>query len=329
MVTALRKIQIGKETTPGTEVDATTRLWLTGVLKDDREVRFDEEYAGYLSGLGKTHIPFLAGSIAMEGIATFEQLPYILNAGVEGVSGSQDGAGSDYIYTYSFPTTAVKTPHYYTIEAGNDVQEEQMLYCFVSEFTLSGAVDETLKIAATWQGRQVDTGSFTAGVSPPTVEDILFNLGRLYIDDSGGTIGSTEKSNTLISAELSVVSGFKGQRAADGQKYFSYVYQARPEISLKLTFIHNSSAVSEISKWRSEAVRLLRLKWEGSSVSTPGTTYSKKTLIVDMAGKWEAFETLDEQEGNDVISGTFRPFYSSADALFAQIIVVNELASLP
>lgn len=329
MATVLRKIQIGKETSPGTEVDATTVLRMQGVLADTRTVEFVEEHVGYLSGLGRTHTPFLAGELEVEGVATFEQLPYILNAGVEGVTGSQDGTGSDYIYTYTFPTTSAKTPYYYTIEAGNDVQEEQMLYCFIREFTISGSVDEALQVTATWEGRQVSTGTFTASVSVPTVEDILFNLGHLYIDDSGGTIGSTEKSNTLISAELNVTTGFVAQRAADGQKYFSYVYQTAPEITLNLTFIHNSSSVSEISKWRSETTRLIRLKWEGSDVGTAGTTYSKKTLIVDLAGKWETFEKLDEQDGNDIVSGTFRPFYSATDALFGQIIVVNELETLP
>ena len=50
MATVLRKIQIGKETTPGTEVDATTVLRMQGTLADTRTV----EFVDLFSGIGKS-----------------------------------------------------------------------------------------------------------------------------------------------------------------------------------------------------------------------------------------------------------------------------------
>jgi len=50
---------------------------------------------------------------------------------------------------------------------------------------------------------------------------------------------------------------------------------------------------------------------------------------VDLAGKWESFETLGERDGNDIVTGHFRARYVSADSLFAAIVVVSALASLP
>ena len=56
---------------------------------------------------------------------TPEQLPYILNAGVMHIR-RQDGAGSGgYVYTYTFGTTSQTTIDSYTIEAGDDQQEEE------------------------------------------------------------------------------------------------------------------------------------------------------------------------------------------------------------
>jgi hypothetical protein len=107
-----------------------------------------------------------------------------------------------------------------------------------------------------------------------------------------------------------------------------HIQYTEPEVTIDVTFEHNASAVAEKANWRAETVRLLQLKWEGSTVATPGTTYSVHTLIVNLAGKWESFDALSDQDGNDIVTGTFRGKYSSTDSLFGQFIVVNELTAL-
>ena len=107
-IKALRKLLIGREasTDPGVEVDATTFLRMTGTMADTRERMFPEEDIGLLSGLDRSYVAKLGSELQIEGAATFEQLPYILEMGVQTVSPAQDGAGSGYIYAYAFPTTA-------------------------------------------------------------------------------------------------------------------------------------------------------------------------------------------------------------------------------
>ena len=52
-------------------------------MEDQREVVFVEEDVGYISGLDRTNTPKYLAAIEFEEIpATFEQLPYILAAGV-------------------------------------------------------------------------------------------------------------------------------------------------------------------------------------------------------------------------------------------------------
>ncbi len=329
-VRALRKIQLGKESTPGTAV-AATALWRgQGVLDDRREVQFIEEDVGYLSGIDRTITPqYLAGITFEETPATFEQLPYVLAAGVKNVtSGTQDGTGSDYIYTYTFPTTSANSVQTYTIEAGDDQQAEEMEYSFVEAFTLSGEAGGPVMVSADWLGRQAQTTTFTGSIAVPTVEDIIFLKGKLYIDDVSGTIGTTQKSNTLLSFNLSVTTGWRPFFTADGNLYFSSIKSTMPEVVMEVTFEHDGTATAEKTNWRNETPRLIRLSFEGSTVSTPGTSYSKKTLIVDLAGKWERFEPLDEQDGNDVVTARFRARYNATAATFAEIVVVNELSAL-
>jgi len=120
-VKALRKIQLGDESPAGTAVAASTIWRGLGAIEDQREVVFAEEDVGVLPGVDRTYTPKLLAALAMEETeATFEQLPYILEAGVKSVSGVKDGDGSGYAYTFAFPTTAANTPLTYTIEMGDN-----------------------------------------------------------------------------------------------------------------------------------------------------------------------------------------------------------------
>ena len=68
---------------------------------------------------------------------------------------------------------------------------------------------------------------------------------------------------------------------------------------------------------------------EGSALNTAGTSYSNKTLRIDLAGVYEDWSALDDNDGNDVINATLRCRYSVTDTLKAELRVVNELSALP
>jgi hypothetical protein len=327
----LRKIQLGRETTAGTAVAATTIWRGLGVIDDQREVVFANEDVGLISRTDRAYTPKYAAAIQMESVeATFEQLPHIFEAGIKAVgTGVTDTGGSGKVYTYPFPTTAKNTIKTYTVEGGDDQQAEEMEYSFVESFTLEGNAGEALMASANWMGRQVSLSTFsTAGVTLPDVEDILASKGKLYIDPVSGTIGTTQVSETLLNMSLNVTTGWKAVHTQDGNLYFSFAKITEPEITLDLTFEHNASAVTEKAAWRAGTPRLIRLKYEGSALTTAGT-FANKTLIIDLAGKWESFDPLDDDDGNDVVSGTFRARYNSTAAFFAQIKVVNQLATIP
>lgn len=328
-IKALRKLLLGAETTAGTAVAADLRWRGTGVIEDQREVIFPDEDIGYLSGIDRNYVPKLLAAVSFDSVpATFEQLPIILSAGVKNViTGVTDTGGSGKVYTYAFPTTSANSITTWTIEAGDDQQAEEVEYAFVESFELSGNGGEALQMSANWIGRQVTKCSFTSPVTDPaTVEEILFGKGKLYIDEASGTIGTTEKSATLLGMGLNVDTGWIAKFAADGNLYFSWAQSTKPEVLLNVTFEHNSTAVAEKDAWKAGTARLLRLKFEGNALTTAGT-FSKKTLIIDLAGKWESFDTLGDQNGNDIVTGTFRAGYDATAAKFAEIKVVNETAS--
>ena len=331
-IRALQKIGLGFEdtSTPGTIVVSSTRWRGMGMIQDTLTQVFPEEAAGNLGGSNLQYIASYGGEVELTQDATFEQLPYVFTCGITALkAGVQDGGGSGYVYAYPFATTSVTDVNTLTIVGGDNIARESLGYCFVPNFSISGNGGEALMLTSTWRGQQVAPYATADTSTIPSVEQIIFSLGKIYIDDDTGTIGSTVKSQTLLGMTLNVTTGWQEVHTADGARTFSFIKQAAPEIMLDVTFEHNASAVAEIAAWRAGSPRLIKLLFEGSALTT-GATYTKKTFAVNLAGKWEAFQKIDEQNGNDIVTGTFRVRFSSVAALFASMTVVLEgVTALP
>lgn len=329
-IKALRKIQIGLESVPGTPV-AATALWRgLGMLEDQREVVFPDEDIGYISGVDRSYTPKLLAGLSMEDVpVTFEQLCYILAAGIKDVvAGVQDGAGSGYIYNYTAPTTAKNSVKSYTIEAGDDQEAEEMEYGFVDSFKLSGVPGEALMVSAEWLGRQAVVSSFTGSIAVPAIEDVLFSRAKLYLDAVGGAIGTTQLTSTFLNMEVNVKTGWIPIFSADGNLYFTNIEMSKPEITVDIIFEHDASGAARKVDWRAETARLIRIQIEGSTLGTSGTVYSNKTLNIDFAAKIQKVTKIGERDGNDILTATFMPKYNATGATYFDILVVNELTSL-
>mgnify|MGYP000854766745 FL=1 len=323
-IKALRRIQLGKETDPGTAV-AATAIWRgTGTIQDNLTTVFPAEDVGILVGTDRSYIPKAEAMISLaETEATFEQLPYLFEAGIRHVTPSTDTPGYKYEYiipvasTDSISSTDLQT---FTVEGGDNAQAEEFAYGFARTITISGTAGQAVMMGAEIVGRQVGTSSFTTPLSIPTVEEILTSKGKLYIDAADGTIGSTQKSNTLLDFSLSITTGWIPVYTADGNIYFSFAKPTAPEVMLSLTFEHETSSIAEIAAWRAGTARQIRLKFDGTS---------SKYLTLDMAGKWDNFEAIGERDGNDIVTGNFRCRYNSTAALFFEAVVGNALSALP
>lgn len=329
---AFRFVQLGAEGTPGTNVAATTIWRGMGVIADRREKIRPKEYIGIAGGSSRRYTARHWGEMAMPGVeATFEQLPYLFEAGVGIETPTQDGVGSGYIYNYLQNTTAQQTIRTYTIEGGDDQQGEEFGYGFVKHINLSGSGQTGLMVSADWMGQEVTNAAKTPALSLPAVEEIIVNSGRLFIDDDSGSVGTTEVSNTLFEVDFDIVTGLQEFWAIDGSLDWSFPkYSGEVEaLVLNLTYEHNASAVAEKTKFRNDEDRLIRLLFEGSALGTPGTTYTNKTFQIDLAGYYNQWEPLDSNQGNDICKVEFVVAYNSTAALKADFTVVNELTTLP
>ena len=265
---------------------------------------FPREDIGILMSTDRSYIPKVEAQLSLESTeATFEQLPYLFEMGVRTVTPT---TSSPITYTYEFPISSTDTAASlatYTFRGGDNVAVEQFAYGFCRSFTLTGAGGQALMMSGEIIGRQVLPGSFTAAATIPTVEEILFSKGKLYIDGSATWPATTQKEHTLLDMSLSVTGGWTPVYTADGATHFSFLKQVEPEIVLTVTFEHDAEAVAEKAAWRAGTARSIKLDFEGSAAT--------KNLEILIAGKWDNFQKLGERDGNDIVQGTLRALYNA------------------
>lgn len=328
----LRKIEMRRESTAGTDPGSGGTTWRgKGTIKDDRKQDRVSQDVGIIGGTDEVNESMLGGSLSVtQTPATFEQFLHILEASIKTATPSQDGAGTDYIYTYALPSTSANTIKTYTLRGGDDNEVEKMLYCFVKDWTFSGDGRNAYQLAANWQGREVTLSSFT-GTSLPTVNYANFGMSKLYIEAIGGTYGSTIKSNTLRMVNLKYISGIEAKDTADGRKDFSFAQTGQDyQFTGQLEFEHDSIASANKVDWRAMTAKKLQLKVEGSTAfATPGTTYSVPTLLFNLPIRWSNAEKIGEKNGNDIVTMSFFSAYNTTAAAAGSIINVVELSAVP
>ena len=330
-IKGLRKIQFARnaDSDSGAEIDATSIWRGTGTLQDDRNTYFIAEDVGILSGADRSNTSFLGGSLSLDAIeATYEQFPNLLEMSIAAATANSDsGAGSGFDRTYTYPTTAKNTLRDYTFEGGDNQQAELLDFVHCRDWTLTGEEKGAWMMSGNLFGRQVANTTFTAGVSLPTVYNMNFGKTKLYIDDDSDDFGTTIISNTLLGATIAYNANLIDKSPADGNLYYSFVETPAPEMIATVTFEHDGNAIAEKADWRAENPRLIRFINEGTALTTAGT-YTYRTLIVDMAGKWLSFAKIGERNGNDILEGTFHMRYNATKATGGKIITVNEVATL-
>ncbi len=327
-IRALRQIGLGIETTAGTEVNATTVWRGTGTLKDNTVLVMPEEDVGAYVKKARLYIPQEGGTLTLDEVpATFEHLPLLLACGIEGVTtGTADSSGKVYQFDVP-PTGTANTIKTLTCEMGDNTRVDLGVYGFVKSISLSGAKGEAVMMGAEIETRAVTDTEFTTS-SPvvPTVEEILFQKGQLWIDAT--TIATTTATNTWLGFSLDIPSGWNAIFTGDGSTSFSaikYVGQKDDPITGELTLEHDTTAETEITAARAGTTRLVRMLFQGTALTSAGT-YTYKTLKVDAVVHYTDVPELSDEDGDDTVTLPFEVI--SNNTLAMQIIVVNQVTTL-
>lgn len=327
-VKALRQIQVAIETVAGTELNATAVWRGTGTLKDNTVLIMPEEDVGAYVKKTRMYIPQEGGTLTLDEVpATFEHLPLLMACGIEGMTTGTVNSTGSWVYQFDVPPTgSPNTIKTLTCEMGDNQRVDLGLYGFVKSLSLSGAKGEAVMMGAEIETRAVNDTEFTASLTVPTVEEILFLKGQLWIDAT--TIATTTATNTWLGFSLDLPSGWNAIFTGDGSTSFSaikYVGNKDDPITGELVLEHDATAETEITAARAGTTRLIRMLFQGAALPLAGT-YTYKTVKIDAVVKYTDVPELSDEDGDDTVSLPFEVI--SNNTLAAQIIVVNTVNTL-
>lgn len=325
---ALRRVQVGLESTPGTSVAATSRLmgFSLGGNLNDRVVVQPMDQRASLAAHSRGYTTGYLWEDTLDGEATYEDIIYLLGWAIKGAitPSTVDTNAKKWLYTPSL--TSANVPDTSTLEFGDDTQEYEAEYVFAKGLTISGAIDEPVKVSADVCGRQLSASSFTGSLTARTVEQILSQKFKLYMDDAGGTIGSTQKTLTLIDWQFKTGAHFIPKKHQDGNLYFSGYSEVAMAPELQLTMELNANTTAIRGKYTAETVQLVRLIGTGSLI---GAVSALKTLCIDGAYRITKFDKIGEKNGADVVAVSLVGEYDSTYAKVFEIYAQNLVSTLP
>lgn len=324
---ALKRIQGGKESTSGTAV-AATQKWMgvsAGHALGDREVRQPEEDRGNLSLAFRSYIPTFLWQDTLRGSVTYEDAIIPLAMAIKNGITPTTVDTSARLWTFTPNLTAATAPETFTVEIGDDTQCYEAQYVFATGLEFTGAIEEEVQMNVPIVGRQLSTSTFTAALSDRAVESALANKTLLYMDDTGGTIGTTVKSGMLMDWRWRLPAYFVIKRQMDGNQFFTSHSQVRLRPELELTFEFVAGVATLRTKYTGETRQLVRLKTTGNQV---GAVSALKTLQIDGAYKITALDTLDERNGASIVRMTLMGEYDATWGKLLELQVQNSISTL-
>jgi hypothetical protein len=325
----LNVCQVGKESTAGTAVAATT-IWRGpfGGWDDDRTTEDIQEDVGTFGFSERSVDTALGVKIPFpQGVAHYEQLLYLAEGSIGKVSPT--GAGP---YVRAYDAAIGDTPpnlQSYTLRVGNKRVSADLglfAYALPMEWELSGNQGESWKLGGTFMAPRKQSGSFTAGLDLPDWTPMVFGHSKLHIDAAGGVFGTTQKTGVLMGFSLKYNPMIEWVPIGDGDLYPKIHKIGKPQITWTLTLeVEQDTGVSTVATERghydTKALRLIRIDCSANA---------NRKMIIDLVGQYTKVGAYEKGgQNNTVCKFEGKAIYSPTDAAFFGMDVTTGLATIP
>jgi hypothetical protein len=321
------KLQAGIESVLGTAVPATRIAPIVSgsLVEHGERVFIQEERQSLIKNYRSVSTKRFVEMSGIELAPTFEDLAWWFQFFLKGgVTGS--GAGADKTYTF-LPTADADDLKSATFEPGDLTQAFQVAGCVGTRLELTFARNAPSSGSCDFVGFEATPQAFTGALTQRETEDINGALTAVYIDDFGGTFGSSLTDNVL-DIKVGFPTEYQQFWALNGSLAPVDAYRAAARsatVEMTMAFTDPAEYLEFQNNLVDDVERLVRVKIEGTTIPT---TAIKKSLTLDLATVW-AEAPFAEQDGLRVVqfSGETK-FNSPLAGDFKAEIVCGE-ATLP
>jgi len=327
--------QLGRESVKGSAVAQTTRwVGVTNVSPDEPKFWARTQNGIMLPRSQRGTIATRMANVRFESDLTFEQILHVLNMGFAGLT-TGTGGGADKTWQFTPSVSADPALNTFTLgyrkTDGTTNWDERIAYLFAKNWEISAAIGENAKIMAECVGRPVELATaITGAIGVPAVNYVPAALFKLYINDTFGAIGTTQKLGTLVSWRLAYTSPYQPKLYQDGlaNRSFSAYGLKDADFSLEMQVEYTADILSEQQKADDDpgALRYIRLEAVGATLG--GSAYE---IEIDGAFEYEqgGFDVDGDRDGNGVVTLRLVGSYDNTNSLGLKVKVVNALAALP
>ena len=314
--------QIGKESTPGTGVAATRRMYFNiddSRLSRERTARPHRFATGSRDNvraftLGSTQVGGTV-SLAMSADEIIELLLMTINGGV-----TPTGA-SPYVWTFT-PGTSLDPA---TIEWDDGANEWEANGCYGGKLSIEGSVEEENKVTMDVFGMALVSTTMTGGLTegvPSFIEGWETNF---YIDAFGGTPGTTQIEGTLINWSIEIDNQLERKYFASNTQDAGAITLGEIMVSAKLTFEASASqSDTEFTNWDAATKRLVQLEF-GQNELISGSDY--KYVKFNLPGAWDLFDLGATDKNTRAYELSLQYVYDPTNAYGLQIVCQNDRAA--
>lgn len=331
---------LGKQSAHGTAVAPTRQLPWRGILKVDPNWQdYEDVDVGSIDPVLAPFRTITDVTADLTGPLTYDELSTIFAAGVRG-GVSPSGGGAAKTWTHQALSTSATTLDEFSGQWGDDVTGDAFRFWdgVVESFELS--FDESLgpwQLSSSWRFGSVNprvspVSGLTLGSNLPTV----FGADTaLYIDSTAGGIGSTQITDALRGATITVENTIDQKRYSNGSNSrFQIGGYGLAGRSIRASFVFDKASsivigsTSEVARWLSADPVARFLKLTATSPQLIPGTATPYSWDLRLAGEWR---TRDDGEvgGNStvVLELVGRLNTDLGYALYSS--VVNSRATLP
>lgn len=325
---ALERLQAGLESTEFTAVPATRKVyaergtaWYEEIVTKEFLKENVGSYVEYYRHVvteksAKLTVPFF---VTASDLAWWGQLAW-----KGGVTATGPTAGT--VYTYAFqPSPTTDDLKSATFEGFSDTQGVQIPGCFVEKLEISWVAGQAVKGQADIIGQQAVYKAVTPSIGDRTqVNGIPGTTAKVYIDNGGGTIGTTQALNVL-GGKITWTNNNQLVTHLIGNLYPDDQFRLPRSAELELDLHYNSQ--TELAQLSGDTERLVRIVLQGQNVaaSNPSTPES---VTMDFYGYWHAAPFAVSNAIRTIkMTGTSQ--YDTTALVDWKVSIANSNATLP
>lgn len=314
--------QFGEETTAGTPVAATRKMYFTadsrlGRTRDPRAHRF--QVARRTNQLAHTLGPEMVTGTLKQPLSANEAIELLLATLAGGVTPT--GAGTTKLWTFAPGNTLDPL----TVEWDDGARPWQATGVYGSSLKISGSVKDMTMLEVGVMGLGMVQNALTGSLTDRVPTFIEGWETKLFVDAFGGTAGSTAVNAALVNWSVELNNKMEHEHFAQNDVNAGVITLGEVECKAKLMIRADPSfALTEYGYWDAGTKRLVQLVF-GNNVVVDGA--DKEFVKVNLPGAWEAVDLGGSNQNSRMYELSLDYVYDTTNAYGLQIIAQNARAT--